>query len=91
MLWAFAKLEKRVPHFCEAAASKVVRRLSNFGLRDLSQILWALAKLEHRRSSAAVSAIANHSAAILKAEGDPGTSYRVCFPAHTTLAMAQLS
>ncbi len=72
MLWAFAKLEKRVPRFCEAVASEVVRRLSSFGLRDLSQILWALAKLEHRRSSAAVSAIADRSAAILKAEGEAG-------------------
>lgn len=75
MLWAFAKLEQPAPALCEAAASEVVRRLHSFSLRDLSQILWAFAKLEHRRSPQAVSAIADHTAAILREEGsNPVTS-----------------
>ena len=70
MLWAFAKLGKPVPRFCSAAAVEVVRRMSAFSLRDLSQILWAFAKLEHRGSAAAVSAMAEHTAAILRADGE---------------------
>ena len=68
-LWAFAKLEQPAPRFCSAAAAEVARRLASFSLRDLSQILWAFAKLEHRHSPAAVSLIADHTAATLAAEG----------------------
>ena len=69
-LWAFAKLGKPVPLFCGAAAAEVMRRLSAFSLRDLSQILWAFAKLEHRGSAAAVSIMADHTAAILRDDGE---------------------
>ena len=69
-LWAFAKLGEPAPRFCGAAAAEVVRRLGAFSLRDLSQILWALAKLEHWGSASAVSAMADHTAAILRDEGE---------------------
>ena len=68
-LWAFAKLEQPAPRFCRAAAAELGRRLGSFSLRDLSQILWAFAKLEHRQSAAVVSLIADHTAAVLTAEG----------------------
>ena len=73
MLWAFAKLGKPVPRFCSAVAAEVVRRMSSFSLRDLSQILWAFAKLEHRSSAAAVTAMADHTAAILREDGGAAT------------------
>lgn len=70
MLWAFAKLGKPVPRLCSAAGAEVTRRLSAFSLRDLSQILWAFAKLEHRGSPAAVTIMADHTAAILRDDGE---------------------
>ena len=80
-LWAFAKLEQPAPRFCRAAAAEVAQRLASFSLRDLSQILWSFAKLEHRHSPAAVSLIADHTAAILTAEGgflQPGPGLHCC-------------
>ena len=75
MLWAFAKLGKPVPRFCSAAAAEVVRRMSAFSLRDLSQILWAFAKLEHRGSAAAVTAMADHTAAVLRDDGEDASHF----------------
>ena len=68
-LWAFAKLKQPAPRLCEAAAAEILRRLSDFSLRDLSQILWAFAKMGHKGSPKAVAAMANHTAAVMKAKG----------------------
>ena len=68
-LWAFAKLKQPAPRLCEAAAAEILRRLSDFSLRDLSQILWAFAKMGHKGSPKAVAAMAEHTAAVVKAKG----------------------
>lgn len=68
-LWAFAKLRQPAPRLCEAAAAEVLRRRSDFSAHDLSQMLWAFAKMGHKESPEAVSAMAEHTAAIMKAKG----------------------
>jgi hypothetical protein len=69
MLWAFAKLEQPVPLFMERAGQEVVRRLSSFNARDLSEVVWAYARQRHMDSAAIAHAVASRAEHILQTGG----------------------
>ncbi len=76
VLWAFAKLEARVPTLLEAAGAEVVRRADEFSARDMAEVLWAFAKLSHNGSPDAVEALIARMEHILRSGGAPDIAKR---------------
>lgn len=69
ILWAYARLEAAAPDLAAAAGREVPARIAELKPRDMAELVWAFAKMQHTSSPGAVEAMARRMVGVFAARG----------------------